>query len=252
MKELWVEPQEWPVLKPDGLHCWLAHLPSQRSLIERATLVLSADERERIGKFRFEAHRERALLTRGILRFLLGAYSQIAPDRVVFVYGPHGKPAVVTPENLHFNTSHSGDYAAFAITRLGEVGVDIELIRNDLTRREEIAGKYFAPGERVQLQNVMDSKRTHAFFDIWTRKEAFLKARGDGLFSGLDQFEVSLCEPRLLSVKGDSSQAAGWQVIALPEIAGYCGAAVMKASANTPRFYRWTCAGPPLNSEAKP
>jgi 4'-phosphopantetheinyl transferase len=254
MKEFWVVPQERPVLGPDELHCWIAHLPSQRTLIDRAKFVLSADERERIGKFRFEAHRERALLARGILRFLLGAYSRTAPEQIVFVYGPHGKPAIETPHPLHFNTSHSGDYAAFAFTRLGDVGVDIELVRNDLTRREEIAARYFAPGEQVQLRNVVEAQRTHAFFDLWTRKEAFIKARGDGLFSGLEQFEVSLHEPRLLSVKGDSSQAGGWQVIALPEIAGYCGAAVVQAAPATPCFYNWTFdfARLLLNLEAKP
>jgi 4'-phosphopantetheinyl transferase len=241
MKESWVEPKEWPLLGSDELHCWIAHLPFQRPLIDRAEFALSADERERIGKFRFEAHRERALLTRGILRFLLGAYLGIAPKQIAFVYGPHGKPAVDTPEPLHFNTSHSGDYAAFAFTRLGDVGVDIELIRNDLTRREEIAAKYFAPGEREQLRNVIESQRTHAFFDLWTRKEAFIKARGDGLFSGLDQFEVSLHEPRLLSVNGELSRAGGWQIIALPGIAGYCGAAVVRASRATPCFHNWTC-----------
>jgi 4'-phosphopantetheinyl transferase len=254
MKEFWVEPQERPVLGPGELHCWIAHLPSQRTLVDRANFVLSADERERIGKFRFEAHRERALLTRGILRFLLGAYSRTAPEQLVFVYGPHGKPAVDTSNPLHFNTSHSGDYAAFAFTRLGDVGVDIELVRNDLTRREEIAAKYFAPGEREQLRNVMESQRTQAFFELWTRKEAFVKARGDGLFSGLDQFEVSLHEARLLSVKGDSSQVGGWQVIALPEIAGYCGAVVVNTSRATPCCYNWTrdFAGLLLNWEAKP
>ena len=190
MNALWVKPQEWPVLQAESVHCWLAHLPSQQSLIERATRVLSADERERIGKFRMAAHQERALLTRGILRLLLSAYSQIAPEEIAFAYGPHGKPFVTGPDSLYFNTSHSGDYAAFAFTRLGDVGVDIELIRSDLTRREEIAGKYFAAGEREQLRAVPEAIRTEAFFNLWTRKEAFIKELGDGLFSGLDQFEV--------------------------------------------------------------
>jgi 4'-phosphopantetheinyl transferase len=240
MKELWVEPFDWPVLQPNEVHCWLAHLPSQRPLLDRAMLLLSADERDRIGRLRFEAHRERALLSRGILRWLLGAYSRTAPDKLVFLYGAHGKPALASPGSLHFNASHSGDYAAFAVTRLGDAGVDIELARDDLARREEIAARYFAAGEHEQLRRVPETQRTQAFFNLWTRKEAFVKARGDGLFSGLDQFEVSLDEPRLLTVRGDAAQASSWQLIALPEIPGYCGAAVVRATAATPCFYQWT------------
>ncbi len=240
MNEPWADPREWPVLRPEEVHCWLAHLPSQRPLLDRAVLLLSADERERIGKFRFDAHRERALLTRGILRWLLSAYSKTAPDKLIFHYGAHGKPALTSPASLHFNASHSGDYAAFAVTRLGDTGVDIELARGDLARREEIAARYFAAGEHEQLRRVPETQRTQAFFNLWTRKEAFVKARGDGLFSGLDQFEVSLDEPRLLTVRGEAAQASSWQLIALPEIPGYCGAAVVRAPAANPCFWKWT------------
>src|SRR5687768_9818 len=145
MSERWIEPDDWPVLGAQETHVWLAHLPSARSVLDQAAAILSIDERERIGRFRFEAHRDRATLTRAILRWLLGHYGQRAPREIGFVYGPHGKPALASGP-LHFNTSHSGDYAAFAITQSGDIGVDIEQVRGDLTRREEIARRHFAAG----------------------------------------------------------------------------------------------------------
>ncbi len=239
MNNHWIDAQIVPELSANDVHVWLAHLPSARPALERATAVLSIDERERIARFRFEALRECSTLTRGILRWLLGHYLQTAPEQLAFTYGLHGKPALVST-GLHFNTSHSGDYALFAFTRANDIGVDIEQVRGDLARREEIARRHFAPGENEQLQAVPESERTRAFFQLWTRKEAFVKARGDGLFSGLDRFEVSLGEPRVLSVDGSTAAAGQWQMIGLPEVTDYCVATAVKAPAVVPHFRRWS------------
>ena len=238
MSHSWTEPPDWPALADNKVHIWLAHLPSARPFLERATGLLSPDEQERIARFRFETHRERSILTRGILRWLLGQYGKIAPERIKFVYGPHGKPAL-TPGALCFNTSHSGDYAAFAFTHAGDIGVDIEQVRGDVSRREEIARRHFAPGEYEQLLSLPESERTRAFFELWTRKEAFIKARGDGLFSGLQSFEISLRESRVLSVDGKHGTASDWRMIVFPDVADYCGAAVVRTPTAVPRFWKW-------------
>lgn len=239
MNKHWTDAQSGPDLAANDVHVWLAHLPSARPALELATAVLSPDERERIARFRFEALRERSTLTRGILRWLLGHYLQTVPEQLVFTYGPHGKPALAST-GLHFNTSHSGDYALFAFTHAGDVGVDIEQVRGDLPRREEIARRHFAPGENERLRTVPEAERTRAFFELWTRKEAFVKARGAGLFSGLERFEVSLGEPRVLSVDGSTAEAAQWQLIGSPEVTDYCVAAAVKAPAVEPHFWKWS------------
>ena len=235
MNDRWIEPESWPALPDDEVHVWLALIPSARTRLNEWVQILSAEEGERAKRFRFDEHRERSQITRGLLRSLLGQYLGRTPQELSFAYNAHGKPEVKNC-GVHFNTSHSGDYATFAFTRAGAVGVDIEKLRDDITRRDQIAEKHFAPGERAQLQAVPEQKRPRAFFDLWTRKEAFVKARGDGLFSGLNQFEVCLGEPHVVNISGEA--AIDWWMSALPEIEGYSGAVVVNAPSCSPRFWK--------------
>ena len=237
MSERWSEPQEWPALAVDGVHAWTAHLPSLRPHLAGLAALLSPDEQERARRFRFEAHRERWQLTRGLLRFLLGRYLQRAPHELAFDFNAHGKPGLPGCA-LHFNTSHSGDWAAFAFTRIAAVGIDIEQVRGDLSRHEEIARRHFAPAECEQLFSAVQAERVRAFFDLWTCKEAFVKARGDGVFSGLNRFEVRLSDPRVVCVHG--KPASDWWLARLPEIPGYSGAMVVNAGRGAPQFWKFT------------
>jgi 4'-phosphopantetheinyl transferase len=233
----WSEPSVWPILTGNDVDVWLSHLPAARTHIARFDSVLSADEQERSRRFRFAEHRDRWQIARGLLRLLLARYCGAAPADFRFTYNAHGKPEV-PGGGVHFNSSHSGEFVALAFTRAGAVGVDIEQMRDDMVRREEIARKYFAPGEQEQLNALPASRRARAFFDFWTRKEAFVKARGEGLFSGLDRFETLLAEPRILSING--APAAEWWMSALPEIDGYAGAVVVNAPSCVPHFWKWT------------
>lgn len=235
MSERWIDPDQWPELQQGEVHVWLAHVPAARARLPEFVQLLSLEEQGRAARFRFDEHRERSQITRGLLRCLLGQYLNSAPGKLSFDYNAHGKPEVKDC-GVHFNTSHSGDYAAFAFTRAGAVGVDIEKFRDDITRRDQIAEKHFAPGERAQLQALAEKDRGRAFFDLWTRKEAFVKARGDGLFSGLNQFEVCLGEPRVIGVRG--AAATDWWMAVLPEISGYSGALVVNAPSCSPRFWK--------------
>jgi 4'-phosphopantetheinyl transferase len=231
----WSEIRGQSPLKGADLHVWLAHLPSEKSHLVHLVALLSPDEQERAARFRFDEHRERWQMARGLLRTLLGTYLVVSPESLRFTYGEHGKP-LLPDTGIYFNTSHSGDYAVFAFTRAGQVGVDVERIKADQSRREAIAQKYFAPGEFQQWQALPESERVRGFFDVWTRKEAFIKARGDGLFSGLDQFETSSDGPRIVSVRGEP--ATNWWISNLPEIPEYAACVVVNADACTPRFSR--------------
>jgi 4'-phosphopantetheinyl transferase len=237
----WMQPQSPPALTEGEAHVWLAHLPAVRTTLNQLITLLTPEELHRSQQFRTDLLRERWQLTRAILRLLLARYSGANPQEIAFQLGAQGKPALATAfarTGLHFNTSHSGDYAAFAFTRIGDIGVDIEQMRGEMRRHEGIARRFFTRSEIAQLESVPESERVRAFFSLWTRKESFVKARGDGVASGLDQFTVSLTEPRILDIaNGDASQ---WSLSVLPEIKGYAGATVVKAMACRPRFWNWT------------
>jgi len=215
------------------VHVWLAALPDFRSRVPEIAASLSSDELQRATRFRFASHRERFQLTRGLLRILLGKYLDRDARELEFTYGPHGKPALQTPGGdplFHFNASHSGDFAAFAVTRVASVGVDIEELRPN-TECEQIARKHFIDAELDELLALPPDERVRGFFNCWTRKEAFLKARGDGVFGGLSTFQVSLSAryARLVAVNGDASQAAQWTMHELPEFSIYVGAVAIRA-----------------------
>jgi len=236
----WSDPTQWPELSAQEVHVWLAHWPSVRTHFNDYSSVLAADEQLRAGRFRFEPHRERWVMSRGILRMLLARYLGVAPSRIEFDYNAQGKPALREPAlpGFHFNVSHSGDHAAFAFTRVGAVGVDIESVRAEMPQAEDIASRYFAPGERAQLLALPREERTRAFFQLWTCKEAFVKARGAGLFSGLAHFEVSIRSWRLMTVDGASSK--GWWMAALPEVPALAGGLVVEIASCSPCFFRWS------------
>jgi 4'-phosphopantetheinyl transferase len=239
--EQWAEPPSGPTLGNNEVHVWLAHISTANANLASLRATLSADELSRAAKFHFAEHRERWQTTRGVLRQLLARYLKEPATEIAFDHGAQGKPKLKHPanSNLHFNTSHSGEYAVFAFTHAGEVGVDIECIRNEIPRRDDIVRRYFAPGEQRQWFSLPEPERARAFFKLWTRKEAFVKARGTGLFSGLDKFEVSLAPPRVVRSGADASEV-DWWMAELPAVAGYEGAVTVCAPSCTARFWKWS------------
>jgi 4'-phosphopantetheinyl transferase len=194
--------------------------------VRRLWQTLTADERQRAERFLFEKDRTHFVVSRGLLRVLLGGYLRQDPPHLRFTYGPHGKPALATHTGrapLRFNVSHSHGLALYAVTRGREVGVDVERIRPEIAQ-EKIAERFFAPREVTVLRRLPPLLQTSAFFACWTRKEAYMKAKGDGLALPLDQFEVSLApgEPAaLLRTAWDPQEAAGWALQDLEPAPGY-------------------------------
>jgi 4'-phosphopantetheinyl transferase len=155
--------------------------------------LLSADERERAGRFAFEHDRRRYVVARARLRQLLGERVGAAPESLRFVYQAHGKPALARrpgQRDLRFNVSHCGEVAAYAFADGREVGVDIEEVR-ELPDADQLALRCFSPGERAAYLCLPPRERPRGFFDCWTRKEAFVKALGAGLSQPLEAFDVS-------------------------------------------------------------
>ena len=196
-------------------------------------MFLSSDEQMRAERFRFDREWRRFIVGRGTLRIILGRYLNLSPEEVEFEYRPNGKP-VLSAGLLHttlcFNLSHSGEMLLLAVTYDRAVGVDIESINLDLDV-ETLAERFFSPAERAELQARPADRRLASFFSGWTRKEAYLKARGEGLTYPLDQFSVSMdCDQpaKLLDVKDDPRELSRWSFHTLAPAPGYIGALVVE------------------------
>ena len=234
MSKAWIDAESWPALGNNEVQVWLAHLPSLRASLDELTVVLSPDEVARAARFRFPAHQERARMTRGLLRLLLGRHLPTDARKIVFTHNEHGKPALASPPGIHFNLSHSGDYAAFALTRLDVVGVDVERIREAMPQRDEIARRYFAASEQAELQAVGERDRSRAFFTLWTRKEAWLKATGEGIAESLAKIEVAFLPgepPCIRAIAGDVAAGALWNLRALHPATGFVAALAIQPAA---------------------
>lgn len=142
--------------------------------------LLAPDERAQRERFRFESDRRRYAVGRGMLRLWLSRYLRCGPQELRFRYGPNGKPLVEEAGDLHFNLSHAGGLVAFAATRAGEIGIDLERV-HALAGWEQISVLCFAPEERALLRAAAPGDRLGQFFRLWTRHEAWLKAWGAGL-----------------------------------------------------------------------
>jgi 4'-phosphopantetheinyl transferase len=172
---------------------------------------------------------------------VLSGYLGTGPDAIAFRSNGDGKPRLAHPERLRFNLSHSGVLGLLAVSANREVGIDVEEIR-DLEDIEDLAKTCFSPVEQAAFAAVPAVQRSWALFAGWTRKEAFLKALGEGLSRPLDSFDVSLApgEPaRLLRVEGAPSAPASYAIRSLEPAPGYVGALVVDGIQMTLRWRRW-------------
>ncbi len=229
--EVWPTLAHQPELKPGNVHVWRAVLDQSEAVCCELEGALSPDERARAARFHFPHDRRRFTVARGVLRHIIGAYLGVQPDAVQFKYGRLGKPALdagAPPRRLCFNTSHSRTLALFALSRDRELGVDVEYMRA-VPDAAHIAERFFSKSENAALKALPPEQQHEAFFTCWTRKEAYIKAIGDGLSRPLHGFEVSLSpgEPaRLTRVDGDEYEAHRWSMLDLAPGPGYRGALV--------------------------
>lgn len=223
------------------IHVWKARLDLSRDAIGRLERSLSPDERQRVGRLRAEPDRLRGAASRGLLRYILSGYAGRPAEELVFAYGPAGKPELAEAaggETLRFNTAHSGDLLLVALGRVPSLGIDVERIR-PIVRRDRVARRAFSAEERRQIEALPHDLRDEAFITCWTRKEACVKAVGEGVWSAFGRFEVSVApgEPAgLRSVDGDEAAGADWSLFHLEPGPGFVGALAVRA----PEFSLWT------------
>lgn len=178
----------------------------------RILATLSAEECLRAQRFRFERDRHTFLVVRASLRRLLAACLDVPPAHLVFTYNEFGKPQLADAPGLYFNVSHARGAAAIALSRNGRIGVDVEQITRERATHEAVR-QYFSARESLALDDCSEGARHELFFALWTLKEAYLKARDEGLSIPLDRFGFSLAqdmaEIRFESRLGD--RAEDWQ-----------------------------------------
>ncbi len=209
---------------------WGIWLTAPDSVVGQYQLLLSVDERQRSDRFGSAKLKSLYVLSRSGLRILLGHYLNSSPEKIELTHRPNGKPELRSAVPLRFNVSHSGQMAVYAFTVGCELGIDIEELR-PLEDAEAIAARHFSNAEISELRSLEGEERNLAFFRCWTRKEAYLKAIGEGLTVPLDLFQVTLLPEtpaRLVHIGGDIAAAGDWIFHNLDMAPGYVGAYVYR------------------------
>jgi 4'-phosphopantetheinyl transferase len=229
-----------PGLTDSALHIWQARLDTTEDESSELARLLSPDERARAGRFRFERDHCHFVSGRGILRSILGRYLRRAPEELTFDYGVRGKP-ILPGTGLQFNLAHSDGLAILAVTRCGAVGIDIERIR-PIPDYDRIMNSFFSTTEIRAISALPPADQPQAFFTCWTRKEAYLKATGEGIAVPLDRFSVSTLPgspPRLLHVDGAPQEETRWSFHDIPLEPGYLGVAALEGTIRAVHHYLW-------------
>jgi len=212
------------------VHVWKVQLDLQDKYIDMLKSLLSEDEQKRAARFYFEKDRRHYMAARGQLKFLLGKYLDKKPTELNFEYNEHGKP-FYREAAVQFNVSHSNKLGLIAFDPERPVGVDIEWKRPDFASLKT-AQRFFSPGEIKELESLPEDQIHDAFFNGWTRKEAYIKALGKGLAIPLSKFQVSLSPEKpaeLIETKHDPVQVSKWKLYSLKVPDGYAGAVMVSS-----------------------
>ena len=218
-KETWMKTPDTLSLSEDHIDVWLCDLKQLSGEINNFYSILSEDERERADKFKVEDKRQQYIITRGALRQRLGLVTNIKPEDFVFKILEHGKPVMANNyqcADITFNVSHSHDFALIAISQKHHLGIDVEKINHE-SKHDQLVTRFFSNAEQIEFQSIAKTNKARAFCACWTRKEAFIKAIGDGVSYGLDKFDVTVDpenntpEITLHNPSGDT-----WSAINLP------------------------------------
>lgn len=239
--DTWQQPPNELVLPVGDVHVWRVVFGHFVSCQDSFLSVLNEEERARADRFHFDSGRLQYIVTRAALRITLARYTGLEAPLLEFEYSTHGKPSLIGEGMPQFNVAHSGGLALVAVTKEGLIGVDVEARRRDFAG-QRIANRFFSAREAGALRNLPTDQQEQGFLNCWTRKEAYIKARGEGLACPLDSFDVTLApgEPaRLLHVKGDPAEAANWSLYALPMEEGIAAAVAVRGLVTTLRCWEW-------------
>lgn len=239
---IWRVPDGTLVLSSEDAHLWRIDLDLDPPDLRTLASTLSPAEQARAARFFRAIDRDHFTAARGALREILGRYLAIEPRAIEFSYNPYGKPALAYDPDanaLTFNLSHSGGIALLAVTKARAIGVDLEQMRDDFASLE-IAKRFFSSRETAALETLPPEEQTSAFFHCWTRKEAYIKALGEGLSRSLQGFSVSIDHPAaLLEDDSDPEAATRWSLIDVFPGDGFAGAAAIEGSVEKVLLWEW-------------
>ena len=243
----WAAPTEQLALTGSAVHVWRATLRLPEAQVARLACLLNAEEQARARRLRFEDKRQSFVAARGILRSILGRYLGISPQQIQFSYTAHGKPELAASHTteLQFNLAHSGDLALVALANGRPIGVDLESLR-PIEAIDQIVAGYFSLAERAAFQQLPLEHRLTAFFAAWTRKEAYLKARGEGLTLPLDQAEVAFLPSEAPTLSADGQRPSGatsWVLLDLDTAPGYRAALAVLGPVGELAAWQWPAGG---------
>ena len=231
--------QQPPILElsSSDVHVWRASTEVDEKQLKYLQGIISEEEQLRAAKFYFRKDSVRFIVARGYLRMILAYYLDQSPEEFKFIYNKYGKPSLdAVNSNIQFNISHSDKLILYGFTRCREIGVDIELIRTS-EDSIQILDHFFSEIEKEEFKTIPEKKKQEAFYTCWTRKEAYIKARGKGLSIPLDCFSVTLspgCPARLIKADKDS-EVSQWYMKDVFVASGFAAAAVV--SGIEPSFY---------------
>ena len=241
---MWNLPPLELTLSKSDVHVWRAKLDLPIERVQQLAEILSADEVRRAERFYFEQDRVRFIVGRGILRTILSCYLGIAANQLQFCYSSRGKPDLVQKlggDRLRFNLSHSQGLVLYAVTRDHAIGIDVEHIR-PIAEADQIVKSFFSDYEKKVYHNLPPHQKQVAFFNCWTRKEALIKAIGEGLALPLDSFDVFITpgEPaKLLRIKGDEA-SKHWSIQELTIDRNYASALAVEGHDWNLSCWEWT------------
>jgi 4'-phosphopantetheinyl transferase len=232
--------QTSPILSIGEVHLWRARLTLRPEQLQQARTLMTQEEQARADRMVTDTLKNRRIASHGILRDILSRYLSMPAADILFSHGERKKP-FIEGSDIQFNMSHTEDIALFALTRQHAIGVDIEGIKES-KYHEGIVRSNFSPEERQQYESLPDSEKLEAFFRAWTRKEAYTKAIGLGLYYPLEKFTVNLSandERGLISIEGSTERAKNWLLPSFLAEEKFLAAVAIEAPIENWRFYDW-------------
>lgn len=242
--DIWKTAGALPELRTGDVHLWRCSLSVGDSERRSLAALLDSEERARAERMRLGHVRARFEVSHGRLRRILAKYTGTEPAGLEFGKADGGKPFLgraFDAEGIRYSLSHSGDLALVGVTRGHAIGVDVEICR-DTVDIDLVARRQFAPGEVARLFNVTGPRRVEAFYTCWTRKEAYLKARGEGLIGRLQDFEVSCLPgepPEIRWAKAGAGERTRWTVLDAPVGEAASGACVIERPVGDVYYWNW-------------
>jgi 4'-phosphopantetheinyl transferase len=244
-EKLWPSPPDVLSVAWEDVHVWAISLQISSVALGHFAIMLAPNERQRADAFHFDRDRDRYMAGRGTLRTILARYLNTHPRTIALEYGPHGKPTLAerfARSRLQFNLAHCEDRAVLAVARGRAVGIDLERVRS-MDDAQEMAADFCSPRENDEFQCLPPIDRDAAFFRLWTRKEAWLKATGEGVGRSLDKVEVSFrkgqapCFIRLPEEAGPP--AGGWRLHELTPAPGFVAALALPGQEARVSCWNW-------------